>query len=80
MIFDTLGPKWSDIVDSKRLRWLYQILHNMSEILERAFIDELQTFVGSKTQIRVVDNCQPFSASHLSLGSGRSLTRLARKL
>ena len=52
----------------------------VSEILEIGFVDELQTFVGSKTQIRVVDNCQPFSASHLSLGSGRSLTRLARKL
>jgi len=49
---------------------------NVSEILERAFIDELQTFLGKKIQIRVMDNCQPFSARHLSLGFGRSLTRL----
>jgi hypothetical protein len=53
---------------------------NVSEILEIAFIDELQTFVGKKILIRVTDNCQPFSARHLSLGFGRSLTRLARKL
>jgi hypothetical protein len=50
---------------------------NVSQILEIAFIDELQTFVGKKIQIRVMDNCQPFSARHLSLGCGRSLTRLA---
>jgi hypothetical protein len=50
---------------------------NVSEILELAFIDELQTFVGKKIKIRVMDNCQPFSTRHLSLGFGRSLTRLA---
>jgi len=49
---------------------------NVSEILEIAFIDELQTFVGKNILIRVMDNCQPFSARHLSLGFGRSLTRL----
>jgi hypothetical protein len=48
----------------------------VSEILEIAFIDELQTFVGKKIQIRVTDNCQPFSARYLSLGFGRSPTRL----
>jgi hypothetical protein len=53
---------------------------NVSEILEIAFIDELQTFVGKKILIRVTDNCQPFSARHLSQGFGRSLTRLARNL
>ena len=53
---------------------------NVSEILEIAFIDELQTFVGKKILIRVADNCQPFSARHLSLGFWRSLTRLARNL
>ncbi|MEG4070622.1 hypothetical protein QUA42_25310 [Microcoleus sp. Pol11C2] len=54
--------------------------HNVSEIVEIEFIDELQTFVGKKIQIRVMPNCQPFSARHLSQGSGRSLTRLACKL
>jgi hypothetical protein len=53
---------------------------NVSEILEIAIIDELQTFLAKKIQIRVMDNCQPFSARHLSLGFGRSLTRLARNL
>ena len=53
---------------------------NVSEILEIAFIDELQTFVGKKIQIRVMENCEPFSVRHLSLGFGRSLTRLARNL
>jgi len=53
---------------------------NVSEILEIAFIDELQTFVGKKIQIRVMDNCQPFWARHLNLGFGRSPTRLARNL
>jgi hypothetical protein len=53
---------------------------NVSEIIEIALIDELQTFVGKKILIRVMDNCQPFSVRHLSLGFGRSLTRLARKL
>ncbi|WP_242718035.1 hypothetical protein [Microcoleus vaginatus] len=53
---------------------------NLSEIVEITFIDELQTFVGKKIQIRVMHNCQPFSARPLSLGSGRSLTRLACKL
>ena len=32
----------------------------VSEILEIAFIDELQTFLGKKILIRVMDNCQPF--------------------
>jgi hypothetical protein len=50
MIFDTLGHKWMEIVDSKRRRWLYQILHNMSEILEIAFIDEEQKFLGKKNK------------------------------
>lgn len=27
------------------------------EIIEIAFIDELETFVGKKIQIRVIDNC-----------------------
>jgi hypothetical protein len=49
---------------------------NVSEILEIAFIDELQTFLGKKIQIRVMDNCQPFSARHLSRGFGLTLTRL----
>jgi hypothetical protein len=49
---------------------------NVSQILEIAFIDELQTFLGKKIQIRVTDNRQAFSARHLSLGFGRSLTRL----
>ncbi len=49
---------------------------NVPEILEIAFIDELQTFVGKKILIRVTENCQPFSARPLSLGFGRSLTRL----
>ena len=56
---------------------------NVSEILEIAFIDELQTFLGKKIQIRVMDiqirvmdNCQPFSARPLSLSFGRSLPRL----
>jgi len=63
---------------------------NVSEILEIAFIDELQTFLGKKQtflgkkiqirvmdiQIRVMDNCQPFSARPLSLSFGRSLPRL----
>jgi hypothetical protein len=53
---------------------------NVSEILEIAFIDELQTFLGKKIQISVMDNCQPFSARPLSLSFGRSLTRLARNL
>jgi hypothetical protein len=53
---------------------------NVSEILEIAFIDELQTFLGKKILIRVADNCQPFSARHLRLGFGRSLPRLARNL
>jgi hypothetical protein len=39
---------------------------NVSQILEIAFIDELQTFVGKKIQIRVMDNCQPFSAGILA--------------
>ncbi|MEG4264396.1 hypothetical protein QUA41_30345 [Microcoleus sp. Pol11C1] len=30
---------------------------NVSEIIEIAFIDELETFVGKKIQIRVIDNC-----------------------
>ena len=53
---------------------------NVSEILEIAFIEELQTFLGKKIQIRVTDNCQPFSARPLSLGFGRSLTRLGSGL
>ncbi|MEG4351696.1 hypothetical protein QUA74_18335 [Microcoleus sp. LAD1_D3] len=53
---------------------------NFSEIVEITFIDELQTFVGKKIQIRVMHNSQPFPARHLRLGSGRSRTRLARKL
>jgi hypothetical protein len=61
---------------SKRLRWPAPDAPNVSEILEIAFIDQLQTFAGKKIQIRVTDNCQPFSARHLSLGFGRSLTRL----
>ena len=61
---------------SKRLRWPAPDAPNVSEILEIAFIDELQTFVGKKILIRVMDNCQPFSARHLRLGFGLTLTRL----
>ena len=53
---------------------------NVSEILEIAYIDELQTFVGKKILIRVMDKCQPFLARHLSVGFGRSPTRLGRNL
>ena len=52
----------------------------VSEILEIGFVDELQTFVAKKIQIRIMHNCQPFSVRHLSVSSGRSLTRLACKL
>ena len=67
-------------VRSKRLRWPAPDAANVSEILEIVFIEELQMFLGKKIQIRVTDNRQAFSARHLSLGFGRSLTRLAHNL